>query len=252
MLIQVTVLVFLYMSLVFILAYLLKDNSLADVFWGPGFVVIAAFTLLYAPDYDLRKLIVSFLVFIWGTRLAFHILLRNRGKGEDFRYKQWRDTWKHFVLRSYFQVFILQGFFMVLIAAPVYYVNATPSVPLGLTDSVGLVLFGIGFFFEVIGDYQLSAFRKVPSNKGKLIRTGLWKVTRHPNYFGEALIWWGIWFYALAIPYGWITVIGPVTITLLLRFVSGVPMLEKKMREHPGWEDYSKETAPFIPFVRFF
>jgi steroid 5-alpha reductase family enzyme len=252
MILQVAILIFLYMTLIFVIAQFLGDNSIVDVFWGPGFVVIAAFTLIYSPDYDLRKLIVSFLIFLWGTRLALHILMRNKGKGEDFRYKQWRETWKHFLLRSYLQIFMLQGFFMLIIAAPIYYINAAPPEPLGLTDSIGLFLFGTGFFFEVIGDYQLAAFKKNGANKGKIMTTGLWELTRHPNYFGEALLWWGIGFYALAIPYGWITLISPVAITLLLRYISGVPMLEKKYEGRSDWEEYKSRTAAFIPFVKFF
>lgn len=251
MILQVAVLIFLYMTLIFVIAQFLGDNSIVDVFWGPGFVIIAAFTLIYSPDYDLRKLIVSFLVFLWGTRLALHILLRNKGKGEDFRYKHWRDTWKYFMVRSYFQIFMLQGLFMLIIAAPIYFINSTPPVPLGVTDSIGLMLFGTGFFFEVIGDYQLSAFRKNPKNKGRIITTGLWEISRHPNYFGEALLWWGIGFYALAIPYGWITLISPLVLTILLRFVSGVPMLEKKFEGRPDWEEYKIKTPAFVPFMKF-
>lgn len=251
MIIQVALLIFVFMTTLFVVGHYLKDNSIVDVFWGPGFVVIAAYTLMEAPDWDVRKLVVSFLVLIWGTRLAMHILLRNRKKGEDFRYKHWRETWSHFTLRSFFQIFMLQGFLMVIIAAPVWFINSMPNAPLTLWDNAGLAVFGVGFFFEAVGDMQLTMFRKDPANKGKLITTGLWKLTRHPNYFGEALIWFGISLYALALPLGWITLISPVILTLLLRFVSGVPMLEKKMKEHPQWPDYAEKTAPFIPFIKF-
>ena len=252
MIFQVAAVIFLYMTLIFVLAYFLKDNSIVDVFWGPGFVVVAAFTLMEASGWDVRKLVVSFLVFLWGMRLGVHIILRNRGRGEDFRYKAWRDTWKHFVLRSFFQIFMLQGLFMLIISAPVWFINSMPNAPLTVTDNLGLILFGTGFFFEVIGDMQLSMFRKDPANKGKLMTSGLWSITRHPNYFGEALLWWGISLYALALPLGWVTLISPVVITLLLRFVSGVPMLEAKFRDYPGWDEYAGRTAPFIPFVKFF
>jgi steroid 5-alpha reductase family enzyme len=140
---------------------------------------------------------------------------------------------------------------MLIISAPVWFVNSMPSGPLTLWDNLGLILFGVGFFFEVIGDMQLAAFRKDPSNKGKIITTGLWSMTRHPNYFGEALLWWGISMYALSLPWGWITLAGPLVLTLLLRFVSGVPMLERKYRDHPDWSEYARKTAPFVPFVKF-
>ncbi len=251
MILQVAILTFVYMTIIFVVAHFLEDNSIVDVFWGPGFVVIAAFTLMEAPGWDVRKWVVSFLVFLWGVRLAFHILMRNRKKGEDFRYRQWRQTWKHFVIRSFFQIFLLQGLFMLIISAPIWFINSMPNAPLTVLDNIGLILFGVGFFFEVIGDMQLTVFKKDPANKGKIITTGLWSMTRHPNYFGEALIWLGLSFYAFSLPLGWITLISPVTITVLLRFVSGVPMLEKKYRDHPDWPEYARKTAPFVPFVRF-
>jgi steroid 5-alpha reductase family enzyme len=251
MIIQIALVIFCYMTIVFVVAHYLKDNSIVDVFWGGGFVVIAAFTLMQATGWDVRKLVVSFLVLIWGVRLAMHILLRNRKKGEDFRYRHWRDTWKHFVLRSFFQIFMLQGLFMLIISAPIWFINSMPNAPLTPWDNAGLLVFGIGFFFELAGDMQLTMFKKDPANRGKIITSGLWSITRHPNYFGEALVWWGISLYAISLPLGWITLISPVIITLLLRFVSGVPLLEKKFRDHPGWEDYCRKTAPYVPFLKF-
>ena len=249
---QVALLIFAYMLLAFVVAWIIKDNSIVDVFWGAGFIVVTAFSLMMAPDYGMRKVLVAFLVLIWGIRLTWYIYQRNRGKEEDFRYRQWRETWKFFVLRSFFQIFMLQGFFMYIISFPVWYINYHPGSYLAITDTIGLILFGIGFMFETIGDMQLSVFKHDKRNKGKLITTGLWKYTRHPNYFGEALVWWGIWFYAIGVPGGWITVISPVVITILLRYVSGVTMLEKKMSQHPDWPEYAKSTAPFIPFIKWF
>jgi len=249
---EIALLVLLYMSLVFILAQIVKDNSIVDIFWGLGFILIAIYSLIQDTEPDLRKYIVTFLVALWGIRLSVHVFLRNRGKGEDFRYRHWRETWKFFILRSYVQIFLLQGVFMYIIAFPVYYINFYSKEPLGFWDTLGLVVFGSGFLIESIADYQLMNFKKDPGNKGKLMRSGLWEISRHPNYFGEALIWWGISFYALNLPYGWTTLISPVVITLLLRFVSGVPMLEKKYAGRPDWEDYKGKTAPFIPYVKFF
>jgi steroid 5-alpha reductase family enzyme len=239
------------MILVFLLALRLKNNSVVDIFWGLGFIVIAAFSFFYSGQPDLHKIILNLLVLTWGARLSVHVFLRNRGKGEDFRYKAWRDSWNHFILRSFFQIFMLQGFLMLVIAMPVYFVNLAPSVSVGPFDIAGLAVFLTGFFFESVGDCQLVRFKKDPGNKGKIITTGLWKITRHPNYFGEALIWLGISFFALGSRLGWITLISPVAITLLLRFVSGVPMLEKKYKGCPDWEEYKRRTAPFVPFVRF-
>jgi len=249
---QIALLIFAFMTLAFIVGLLIKDNSIVDVFWGPGFIIVTAYSLAMAPDLDLRKAIIAFLVLTWGLRLAIYIFQRNKLQGEDFRYRNWRETWKNFTLRSFFQVFMLQGLIMYIVSFPVWYINFHPGEPLTTVDTVGLGLFGAGFLFEIIGDTQLAYFRESKKNKGKLITRGLWKYSRHPNYFGEALIWWGIWFYAIGIPYGWITVISPLLITILLRYVSGVPMMEKRTSQLPGWDEYAEKTAPFVPFLKFF
>lgn len=249
---EIALLVLIYMSLVFILAQIAKDNSVVDIFWGLGFILIAIYSLIQDTQPDLRKWIVTFLVALWGIRLSVHVFLRNRGKGEDFRYRRWRETWKFFVLRSYVRIFLLQGLLMFIIAFPVYYINFYSKEPLGFWDTLGLVVFGTGFLFESVADFQLMNFKKDARNTGKIMTTGLWEMTRHPNYFGEALVWWGISLYAVNLPYGWITLISPVVITLLLRFVSGVPVLEKKYEGRLDWEEYKNKTAPFIPFVKFF
>lgn len=250
---DISLVIFLYMTSVFIIAQIKRDNSIVDIFWGLGFILVAIYSLIQSGEImDLRKMIVTLLVTIWGIQLSGHILLRNKGKGEDFRYKAWRDTWKFFTARSYLQIFMLQGIFMLIISCPVWLINFQSSQPLGIWDTLGLTVFGIGLFFEAIGDFQLSQFKKDPANQGKIITTGLWEITRHPNYFGEALVWWGIGFYAVSLPNGWYALISPVIITLLLRYVSGVPMLEKKFEGRSDWEAYKKETAPFVPFVHFF
>jgi steroid 5-alpha reductase family enzyme len=146
---------------------------------------------------------------------------------------------------------MLQGLFMLIIAIPIYFVNSSPSFKVSIFDFIGVAVFLIGFTFEVIGDYQLKQFKKNPGNKGKLITSGLWSITRHPNYFGESLVWLGITLFALNYPLGWITFLSPLVLTLLLRFVSGVPMLEQKYKGRPDWEEYKKETAVFVPFMKF-
>ncbi|MCX6276746.1 MAG: DUF1295 domain-containing protein [Bacteroidetes bacterium] len=248
---DIVLVVILFMTLVFIIALTRKDNSIVDIFWGFGFIFIAFYTLVQSGEIDLRKTIVNILVLLWGLRLSIHIMIRNRGRGEDFRYKLWRNTWRFFYLRSYLQIFLLQGFLMLIISTPVWFINFSRGGALGVWDSLGLILFGVGFMIEALSDYQLSEFKRNPSNKGKIISTGLWSASRHPNYFGEALLWWGLSLYALSIPGGWFTLISPVVITLLLRFVSGIPLLEKKLNENPDWETYKKNTAPFVPFVKF-
>jgi steroid 5-alpha reductase family enzyme len=247
-LLPIALLVFSYMSFVFILAIILKDNSIVDIFWGLGFIVLTVFSLWHSGSTDFKKIFVSSLVLVWGLRLSVHIFFRNRGRGEDFRYANWRRTWNNFVLRSFLQVFMLQGFFMLVIAWPVLHINYGASVESGMIDLAGSLIFLIGFLFEAVGDSQLVAFRKDTSNAGQIITTGLWKYTRHPNYFGEALLWWGIWLMAVPVVDGIYTVLSPITITLLLRYVSGVPMLEKKYEGRADWEEYKAKTPVFVPF----
>ncbi|MBK6345462.1 MAG: DUF1295 domain-containing protein [Bacteroidales bacterium] len=245
---EIALVVLIYMTLVFMLAMVLKDNSIVDIFWGMGFIVITTYSLWQADDIDLKKILVSSLVLIWGLRLTVHIFRRNHGRGEDFRYANWRRTWKFFVLRSFFQVFMLQGFFMLLIVWPVIHINQGSFVNFGMIDIAGMLIFLVGFYFEAMGDYQLTRFRKYPLNSGKIITTGLWKYTRHPNYFGEALLWWGIWLMAVPVVDGIYTILSPIIITLLLRYVSGVPMLEKKYEGRADWEEYKSRTPVFVPF----
>ena len=248
---EVGLVIILYMTIIFILALMRKDNSIVDVAWGIGFIIIAVYSIIQSGEVDLRKMIVTLLVSLWALRLSFHILVRNSGKGEDFRYKAWRNTWKLFILRSFFQIFMLQGLFMLIISFPIWFINFSNGGPLGPWDSIGLVMFGCGFLIETIADYQLVDFKKNLENHGKIITTGLWSISRHPNYFGEAMVWWGISFYALSFPHGWYTLISPLVITLLLRFVSGVPMLEKKFQSHPDWAAYKSSTAAFVPWLKF-
>ncbi len=250
MIAAIALVVFLYMTLIYIFALIRRDNSIIDVFWGLGFIVVTLYSLWQNPVVDFRKFIVSLLVIIWGLRLSLHIYLRNKDKPEDFRYANWRKKWKYFELRSFFQIFMLQGLFMLIISSPVVFINYYSDGAPGIWDSLGLIIFGLGFLMEAIADYQLVVFRKDPHHKGKIITSGLWRYSRHPNYFGEALVWWGLSFYALSMDGGWMTLISPVVITLLLRFVSGVPMLEKKYEGRPDWEEYKAKTAAFVPFVK--
>ena len=243
------IIIFFYMTVMFFLALSLKDNSIMDIGWGLGFIFITIFTLL-VEEVNFRKLLISSLILIWGTRLSIFIFVRNLGRGEDFRYRNWRDTWKLFRLRSYFQIFMLHGFIMLIVALPIIRVNAAPLRSFGFYDTIGLIIFLCGFLFEVIADWQMSRFKKQPENAGKLMTTGLWQYTRHPNYFGEALLWWGIWLFAIPEVDGIFTIIAPLTITLLLRFVSGVKMLEKKFDGRSDWESYKAKTSAFIPFLK--
>ncbi|MBX2945051.1 MAG: DUF1295 domain-containing protein [Cyclobacteriaceae bacterium] len=237
---------FSYMLVWFVVAILIKRNDVADVAWGLGFVVVAWFSY-FLSEPSQKAFLVNIMVTVWGLRLSWHIYLRNKGKSEDFRYHQWRREWKHFYLRSFLQVFMLQGLFLFITVLPVIYINIHSAVSFHFLDGVGILIWLTGFYFESVGDYQLKQFKSVPENKGKIITTGLWRYTRHPNYFGEVVQWWGIFLMAVTFPGGWMTMVGPLTITYLVRYVSGVPMLECKYAGNPEFEAYQKATPVFFP-----
>ena len=241
--------VLIYMLGWFIVALIKKDNSIADIAWGLGFVLIAAVNLLIAQAVTARQLLMTVLIILWGGRLAGYIFIRNRGRSEDFRYAKWREEWgKKLLIKSFINIFMLQGFFMLLIAYPVMLVSSTTQDKLNLLDLLGVLAWLKGFFYESLGDYQLYKFKLDPSNKGKIITSGLWKYTRHPNYFGEVVIWWGIFLIALSAPYGLTAIVSPLLMTFLLLKVSGVPMLEKKYKDNPEFKEYARKTSSFIPW----
>ncbi len=235
-------------TLLWALSLRMRDASIVDIFWGPLFGVQAAVYAVLLPDGDpARRLLVLALVAVWSARLATHIASRHAGKGEDSRYAAWRTqhgpAWP---MRSLFQVFWLQGLLAWIIGAPLW-VAMGSSAPIGLLDGIGLALWAIGFFFEAVGDYQLTAFIRDPASRGTTLRTGLWRYTRHPNYFGDAAQWWGFWLLAAAAG-GWWTVFAPVLMTFLLVRVSGVGMLERTIAERRrGYDEYMRTTSAFIP-----
>lgn len=239
---------FVYMTFWFVLSLIKKRNDIADIAWGLGFILMSWFSLYLSGEYGLRSLIVCVLVSIWGLRLAIHIYERNKGKMEDYRYLAWRNEWgKWFYIRSYLQVYLLQGALLFLIVLPVLFINRSSQAELGLLDIIGVLVWLIGFYFESVGDSQLAKFIKDPLNKGKLMQSGLWAYTRHPNYFGEVTQWWGIWLIALSASVSWISIVGPLTITILILKVSGIPMLEKKMELNPEFAEYKRRVSKFFP-----
>jgi steroid 5-alpha reductase family enzyme len=241
--------VFCYMTLFFLFAFKKRNNSIADIAWGLGFVLIAFFTLVAFSTYSARQLLVTLLTAIWGLRLAGHIIVRNWGKEEDPRYQEWRRQWgNRQLLYSYTHVFLLQGALILIISLPIIAINSTASTPLNILDLIGLTLWLIGFAWEVIGDRQLANFLKKPANKGLVMQQGLWRYTRHPNYFGESLMWWSIFIISCAQTYSVGLVISPLLITYLLVFVSGIPLAEKHLEKNRGFAEYKRKTSPFIPW----
>lgn len=235
-----------YVSLWYILSIILKRADIVDIAWGLGYVVLVFYYLL-STDITSRGVLVATLIIIWGLRLAIFVFSRNRKKKEDFRYMNWRNTWKNFYLRSYIQIFLLQGALLLIIISPVSIMFSQTQGYINTLDVLGLLVWLAGFLFETVGDQQLIEFKKKPENKGKIITTGLWSYTRHPNYFGEVLLWWGIFIITLSSPYWYLGFLGPVTITVLILFVSGIPMLEEKYDNNPEYQEYKKRTSMFIP-----
>lgn len=235
-----------YMSLWFIVSLLIKRSDVADIAWGGGFVVLAWALYFNRPSVQLS--LATLLITVWGVRLSLHIFLRNRRKTEDYRYQQWRKDWgKWFIPRSFGQIFMLQGLLLVLISAPVVMMGSYGTDNLGVVHILAVLLWLVGFGFETIGDYQLKQFLVQRRSKDEVMQTGLWRYSRHPNYFGEVLQWWAIWVLSWGIISFWWGLIGPLTISFLILKVSGVPMLEKKYQGNKQFENYKKQTSMFIP-----
>jgi steroid 5-alpha reductase family enzyme len=236
---------FIYFNLWFLYAIIKKRNDIADVAWGISFIIISTISLFYNPN--ARSGIVFVLVCFWGLRLSLHIFKRfRRSNTEDRRYLNWRQSWgKNWVFLSWIKVFMVQGFFMLLVASPIISLsNKSTYSPLLLT--VGLVIWVSGFIFESTADAQLARFLINRNPNEKVMTRGLWKFSRHPNYFGEATMWWGIWLICFN-PLWYLTIIGPITITLLLRFVSGVPLAEESMKDIPEFKTYAEKTPAMFP-----
>ncbi len=240
--------ILLYMTALFAVAMLRRDNSVADAGWGIGLLVVWVVTFCLEPGGTPLQILAGVLVAAWGLRLSGHIWLRNRSRGEDFRYAQWRKDWgRAFVPRTYFQVFLLQGFFLFLVAVPVILVNGSRSGIIRLFAVAGAAIWLAGFAFESVGDAQLRRFKKNPVNRGRIMTRGLWRYTRHPNYFGESLMWWGLAVLGLSVPRGWAGFVSPLVLTFLLTRVSGVPLLERKYRGNVEFEAYARRTSAFVP-----
>jgi steroid 5-alpha reductase family enzyme len=246
---DVILLIVCYFTLFFLIGIMMKNNSLVDVGWGIGFVLTAAYLLLQDPAIQTGQIIMTCLIAVWGLRLFYHILRRNHGKPEDFRYAAFRRDWgKWLIPRAFLQIYMLQGVFLYLISLSVILTAGQSGKTNLLLLIIGILVWIFGFFFEAVGDYQLKIFISNQENHGKLMTSGLWKYTRHPNYFGEATLWWGIFIISLSCGASLLAIISPVTITVLLLFVSGVPMLERSMKKKPGFEEYARKTSIFLPW----
>ena len=239
------------MTFLWIASIIAKNVSIADLFWGFGFVVVSAFYFLKCEGFDPRKTLITVLAAIWGLRLSLYLAWRNYGKGEDFRYREFRRKYgeKRYWWISFFQTFLFQGILMWLISAPLLGAQFYGGEkPFGILDFTGIIFWIIGFSFEAGGDFQLAVFKANPSNKGRVLDKGFWHYTRHPNYFGDSSVWWGFGFICLGAG-SYIPVLGSVLMTLLIIKVSGVSLLEKTLKEQkPEYKEYISKTSSFIPW----
>ena len=243
---EIVLLIAIYFSIFFIIGTFIKNNSIIDIGWGLGFVIVAWYAYWKDSSVVVGQFIMTLLITIWGLRLFYHIAKRNLGKGEDYRYVAFRKAWGIWVVpRAFLQVYMLQGFFLYIISLTVIITAYEGKEADSLLLMPGVILWLIGFFFEAIGDYQLNLFFRDANNKGKLMTDDRWRLTRHPNYFGEAAMWWGIFLIAIASGASVWTILSPVIITLLLLFVSGTSTGE--IDKKPGFEEYVGMTNNFFP-----
>ena len=238
------------MTVGWIFSVLRHNVTIVDSLWGLGFVLVAGVTFWTGNGFSARSLLILVLTAAWGLRLAGYLTWRNWGKAEDHRYGQWREKSGHrFWFVSLFKVFWLQALFLWLISLVLQKAQLSPE-PSRLTglDMLGAVVWATGFVFESVGDWQLARFKADPDNRGRVMDRGLWAWSRHPNYFGEFLVWWGFFLVALATPGGWWTMISPIIISIVLLKMTGVPLTEAALKtRRPGYADYIRRTSTFFP-----
>lgn len=246
-----SLLIWVLVTLLWLWSVFIKNVSIIDIFWGFGFVVVNAFYVFSLENSNPRNWLLFILVSIWGLRLTFYLAIRNIGKGEDYRYQQFRKDYgeDRYWWFSYFQVFLLQGALILIVSLPFLGVHFSKSTgELFWLDYLAIVVWLIGFVFEAGGDYQLYQFKQNKENKGKVLNTGFWKYTRHPNYFGDAAVWWAYSLFSIAAGGYW-QIVGSVIMTALIIKVSGVTLLERNLKDKkPKYQEYIKNTNAFIPW----
>jgi len=235
----------------FWIASLIKRNaSIVDIGWGPGFAGIALIAAALGDGWAGRRFLLLALTALWGLRLGAYLFWRNHGQPEDYRYVAMRrHHGERFPWVSLYTVFALQGAIMWVVSLPVQVAAAAPTpAHWTLLDGLGVLLWCIGLFFEAVGDVQLARFKADPANRGRVMDRGLWRYTRHPNYFGDFCVWWGLYLVALSAPGTWWTAVGPALMAFMLMRVSGVPMLERSIaKRRPDYEEYARRTSSFFP-----
>lgn len=232
-----------------IVSVIIHNASIVDIVWGLGFVVVAWVGRIVGDGNDARQWLITLLTTLWGLRLAGYLAWRNTGHGEDFRYRSMRKRWgSRFPVVSLVTVFGLQGTLMWIVSLGVQLGQADATPDLGVLALIGVLVYAVGLFFEVIGDAQLTKFKADPNSAGKVMDRGLWRYTRHPNYFGDACVWWGLSLIAAETGSGAWGLIGAAVMSFFLRRVSGVTMLERSLKKRrEGYAEYIARTSPFLP-----
>lgn len=248
---QAALLIFILVTLLWIWSIFITNVSIVDIFWGFGYVVVNTFYVFMSGEISPRKLLILVLVGVWGLRLTIYLALRNIGKGEDFRYQKFRQYYgvNRYWWYSFFQTFLLQGALIMIVSLPLLGISNNNNIEkLKILDYIGLLIWLIGFTFEAGGDFQLSQFKRNSKNKGKVLNTGFWKYTRHPNYFGDSAVWWSYAFFSIAAGSYW-QIIGSIIMTLLIIKISGVSLLEKTLnKSKPQYKAYINKTNSFFPW----
>ncbi|MCA1756001.1 MAG: DUF1295 domain-containing protein [Bacteroidales bacterium] len=248
---QASLIVLVLVTLLWVWSIIIKNVSIIDLFWGFAFVVVNIFYVLSSGELYTRKILLLVLVSIWGLRLSIYLAIRNIGKGEDFRYQEFRRKYgpQRYWWFSFFQTFLLQGALIMLVSLPLLGVSTgTRSNDLNILDYIGILVWLIGFTFEAGGDYQLSRFKRDAGNRGKVLSTGFWRYTRHPNYFGDSAVWWAYALFSISAGGYW-HIIGSIIMTVLIIKVSGVFLLETSLKTtKPQYRDYIRKTSSFFPW----
>ncbi len=250
-------LLLLYVTGVFLLAQILKDNSIMDIFYGPAFLFASFFFLILTETRDVLPVVITACIALWACRLSVRIFLKNFGTPEDARYAAWREAWMkkgtiYFLLRSYVQINLLQGFVILLVLAPFIISVSDPGLVSNSFLYAGVAVFLFGLAYETIADMQLDAFikrKKAGAENATLMTKGLFKYSRRPNYFGETLIWWGQAIMVLPLMFGWMAILSPLVITYVVTRITG-PMLENLfLKRYPdAYKEYMRTTSYFIPW----
>jgi steroid 5-alpha reductase family enzyme len=247
--IEIAVILFVYLTSMVIITCYKGDTSIGNFTWGGGVLIVTLYTFLRVSSFLLQQIIVTAMICLWSTRLIAYVYHRYTGKDPRFKHWKWQG-FKALIINSFW--IFGQSIMIAIMSLPVAEIN-TYNVPhaLSMFDILGVIIWIVGYMYESISDYQLSQFMHKPENKGHVMSSGLWHYSRHPNYFGESLMWVGIFFMAVSVSYyGLVTIITPITITFLLVYVTGIPLLEKAMANNSEYQEYKKHTSKFIPWFR--